>query len=1123
MVFDPITITNPTDTSLTLHFKKKNDLNQDYKLVKLLKTTEPASGEFNWNAAPGEANGYAVDVPPLEPHVYPVTTFISPTDSSVLTALGTIKALYVDWNSVSVDTIAYRVLKWVVEEVVYAYDPAGGNWKFVDQTLSSMSGDCEDTAHLCASLLIAALIDVARNNPLTQSQVNAIVRVVVGYLDLDGDYIWDDGGHAWVVFKAGVADYNNPSASGRWKWFETTYNTMIYSNINDVPYMSDVVDLLSPLFNYRSKLPSETGTYDGVYAVDVAENTNFGTWGQEIQDTNEFIVEDDVLYNVWGTFDLDDNRYYTWPAWLDVQIGPAEYKYELNRKRFSTLVDILWASVEASYDGNSWFSVTPISFDIPHYNVVLAASYPAVRVTAVFNSIGTTVGENVIDEGTTYSFTDTGLTEGVSYYYRHMAWVNYTYPLVWGNKEGPSVVVNETTTGVPAEQPPANVTNFVVASGNQLNVLSWTNPSSDFDSFKIISSIESQPNTPDHMPIGGAPTTGASGENMSFTHNGLTNDITYYYSIFVYRGAEHSSGQGAVGMPFSEPDVTAPDPVTDMWTFGGVDGDGPYVEVSWTPIDMTALQNQDAIGYRLYVSTTSVFDDNEYVFVESPFSRAYTVRHLFDIGETPLITDTVYYFQLESIDSQTDPDANRSVPIVQTGMPQSPVGSPQQPDILVRTPSKDMSPDTFFDYVDTIGDEMTAFDFILADVPDFSHILYQGTISKLHSATDAYALSSLSMLSGLDGYPPPSAPSGMSATWYRYTISQSLNAGSYFLKIRTRDVSGKYSDYGISSFVLDNEVVGVQIIVREGMVVNTRNINVELRAPTDVLTYQLTESESFSGVDEIPYRTSSGATEGLVSPSSNTFEVEITGSGFNPSILTVNKGDRVKWINNSEDTVAIVEGIVQDLQKYPVEGGLQIDVLPGTEYLSPISPSNRFDTVGTFNYYNDIDFSKIGIVDVLDYTHVKVVSWSLSSGVGTKYLYAQFKDALDNYSEPVETIVILAIPDLKMPGLNEPVKSTLPVFEWTVPQSANGHNIHFMINIYSESNWNEDPPVADVTAQSAVDTIDFRYRETDDGIWLPFPVSGIVYDAGLDQRVRYIVNQQLAPNTKYYWKVSLGA
>jgi hypothetical protein len=126
-------------------------------------------------------------------------------------------------------------------------------------------------------------------------------------------------------------------------------------------------------------------------------------------------------------------------------------------------------------------------------------------------------GTTVYDSNGT-SVIDVGLTNGVTYYYTAFAYDSS------GNFASGAL-----GNGTPFDAvAPSPVSNFTVTAGDSQNALSWTNSADpDFADVRIQRSTTGFPPTP---------TSGTNiyvGAGQSFNDTGLTNGVTYYYSIFV--------------------------------------------------------------------------------------------------------------------------------------------------------------------------------------------------------------------------------------------------------------------------------------------------------------------------------------------------------------------------------------------------------------------------------------------------------------------------------------------------------------------------------------------------------------------------------------------------------------
>jgi len=101
-------------------------------------------------------------------------------------------------------------------------------------------------------------------------------------------------------------------------------------------------------------------------------------------------------------------------------------------------------------------------------------------------------------------------------------------------------------------QPPDPVSNLSVASGNTHNTLTWTNPGSlNLSGVTVRAKTEGFPADPADGDLV------AEGNFTTCTHNGLTNGVRYYYSVFAYyhdASRYYASGVMHTGVPFGPGD-----------------------------------------------------------------------------------------------------------------------------------------------------------------------------------------------------------------------------------------------------------------------------------------------------------------------------------------------------------------------------------------------------------------------------------------------------------------------------------------------------------------------------------------------------------------------------------------
>jgi len=153
---------------------------------------------------------------------------------------------------------------------------------------------------------------------------------------------------------------------------------------------------------------------------------------------------------------------------------------------------------------------------------------------------GTLVVDKSNNPGTSDSYAHTGLTNGVTYYYAALA-----HDVV------PNYSAGATVSAAPLDlTPPSPVTSFTATPGDAQVALAWHNPSaSDFAATMIRFRTDTYPTSPTDgtLVIDKA---GSPNANDSYTHTGLTNWLTYYYTAFSHDvRPNYSSGANATAKP----------------------------------------------------------------------------------------------------------------------------------------------------------------------------------------------------------------------------------------------------------------------------------------------------------------------------------------------------------------------------------------------------------------------------------------------------------------------------------------------------------------------------------------------------------------------------------------------
>jgi len=205
---------------------------------------------------------------------------------------------------------------------------------------------------------------------------------------------------------------------------------------------------------------------------------------------------------------------------------------------------------------------------------------------------------------TTTSFTDTGVSNGTTYYYEVTA-VNS------GGESGESKEASATPQ-VPA---PAAPTGLTATAGNAQVSLSWT-ASSGATSYNIYRSITS-----------GAESLLQSGvSGTTFTDSSVTNGTTYYYKVAAVNAGGTSPLSGEVS---ATPQVAAPAAPTNLVATAG----NAQVSLTWTAAS-------GAASYSIYRSTTS---GSETLLASGVSSTSYT--------DSSVTNGTTYYYKVAAVNA----------------------------------------------------------------------------------------------------------------------------------------------------------------------------------------------------------------------------------------------------------------------------------------------------------------------------------------------------------------------------------------------------------------------------------------------------------------------------------------
>ena len=249
--------------------------------------------------------------------------------------------------------------------------------------------------------------------------------------------------------------------------------------------------------------------------------------------------------------------------------------------------------------------------DLDHYNIyrsTIAGFIPS--------------PSNLVASPTANNYLDTGLTDGITYYYRITA-------LDEVPNEGPA---SDEASGVPGDDPPpeqvTGLTITTVPTGNTLD-LGWSaSAAPDLDHYNVYRSITSG-FTPGPAYLIATPVTNF------YTDTGLTDGTVYYYRVSaVDQGSNEGipSDEGS-GVPM---DIVPPEKVLGL-TVTVMNATGDQLYLSWN-----FSMAPDLDHFNVYRSTTPGFIPGPSNLIATP-----TMNFYLDTGLTEGVT---YYYRVSALD-----------------------------------------------------------------------------------------------------------------------------------------------------------------------------------------------------------------------------------------------------------------------------------------------------------------------------------------------------------------------------------------------------------------------------------------------------------------------------------------
>ncbi len=244
-------------------------------------------------------------------------------------------------------------------------------------------------------------------------------------------------------------------------------------------------------------------------------------------------------------------------------------------------------------------------------NAQVALAWTAVDGVISYNIKRSTTsgsGYTQVGESETASYTDSGLTNGTTYFYVVEA----------VNSAGTSLAsAQASATPIAPVQAPAAPTGLTATAGNMQVALAWTTVNGA-TGYNIKRSTTS----------GSGYTQVGTSTTASYTDSGLTNGTTYYYVVEAVNSAGTSPASAEASATPTAP-AQAPAAPTGLTATAG----NAQVALAWTAVD-------GAISYNIKRSTTSV---SGYTQVGRSATASYT--------DSGLTNGTTYYYVVEAVNS----------------------------------------------------------------------------------------------------------------------------------------------------------------------------------------------------------------------------------------------------------------------------------------------------------------------------------------------------------------------------------------------------------------------------------------------------------------------------------------
>src|SRR5207244_2938722 len=256
--------------------------------------------------------------------------------------------------------------------------------------------------------------------------------------------------------------------------------------------------------------------------------------------------------------------------------------------------------------------------------------------------------------GNVLTYTDTTVTNGVTYYYQVSA--------VNNAGEGPKSNEASATPNAPPPpaSPPSAPTNLVATVGNAQVGLTWQAPASNGGSpitnYKIYRGTTS----------GGETLVATIGNQLSYSDGGLTNGVTYYYQV----SAVNNVGEGPKSNEASATPTAPATPPGAPQGLGATAGDAT-VTLTWSAPNSNG--GSPITNYRIYRGTSSNGE-----------TLKATIGNVLTYTDTTVTNGVTYYYQVSAVNNAGEgPKSNEAS--ATPNAPPPPASPPSAPTNLVAT------------------------------------------------------------------------------------------------------------------------------------------------------------------------------------------------------------------------------------------------------------------------------------------------------------------------------------------------------------------------------------------------------------------------------------------------------